>query len=136
MKQLNSFIFEKLKLNKDIKLGKSTLINKISNYWGLDIEDDKDIVDSIEKWINDNNVNNIYPVADVESLKEASDFLEDSIINEYNTDHKDVKQCQEYLENAKLLYAHHERGENIDIMGAKDMICIIGWYGTLYCVIC
>lgn len=137
---LNSFIQEKLKLNKDTKVFLNDITNKILKYWGMqeDVSDDEDLdfIKVINNWVEDNNVKNVYPVAHQESIREASDFLEDDIINEYQFNSNDLEKCEDYFNHSKILYDYKERGEKFTIQGTKEMICIVGWYGTLYCVSC
>ena len=132
MKKINNFINEKLKVNSKTNL-QSTLLDEILEYWGLYDEDDE-INNAINQWIKDNNVNNVQYIADKETLKGVSEFIEDNIIKQYKSDMKFVEDCEHELEKAENIYHHSGRGEKIDIEATDDMICIIGWYGTLYCV--
>lgn len=135
MKTLNKFIIEKLKLNNNnSKLKTNELLNKIYfEYWGFS-DDDEKFQSIISDWIDKNQVSDVYPVASVETLNDLKDVLSDDIINEYNTNNNEIENCAEYLENAKTLLEYKMPGERITIMGCKEMICILGWYGALYCV--
>lgn len=132
MKTLNNFILEKLKVNSKTNL-QSALLDEILEYWGLHDEEDE-IDDAINQWINDNNVNEVIPIASYISLSDVSEFIDDDIIKQYKSDMKSVKDCQNKFSNATNIYSYDQRGEKFDIYATDDMICIIGWYGTLYCV--
>jgi len=80
MKQLDLYIIERLKLNKDSNFDKSDLTDEILTITLL--EDNKDVKNVIEHWINDNYVNDIkvymlYTTNTNEHLKK--------IINKINT---------------------------------------------------
>jgi len=133
MKKLNHFITEKLKLGKN-KLSKEYLLNRIFfDYWGFN-DDNEKIQSTISDWIDKNQVSNVYPVANVETLNELECILNKDIIKEYNTNHNEIEICAEYLENAETLLEYKIHGVKFTIMGCKEMICILGWYGCLYCV--
>lgn len=132
MEKINNFINEKLKVNSKTNL-QSTLLDEILEYWGLYDEDDE-INNAINQWIKDNNVNNVQYIADKETLRGVSEFMDDDIIKQYKSDIKFVEYCEYELEKAENIYHHSGRGENIDIMCTDNMIAILGWYGTLYCV--
>ena len=144
MKTLNNFIqeklnrtksslmLEKLKINSKTNV-KSNVFEEILEYWGLD-DENKEINDAINKWIKDNNVNGVIPVADKETLKEASEFLSDEILELYKLDTTSVNNAHDGLEGGENIYHYSERGENIDIMANNNVIAIMGWYGILYCV--
>ena len=135
MKQLNSFIQEKLKINSKSKINNTDEVCKYiyNNLWGI-TDEDKEMYSAIEKWVKDNDVNEVIPIAHPESLNDASEFIDDDIIKQYKSDMKSVEDCEDKLEKAENIYHHSSRGENIDIMCTDNMIAILGWYGTLYCV--
>jgi len=144
MKNLNSFIEEKLKIGKTsfmlekLKINSKTnvqsnILDEILEFWGLD-DEDKDINNAINQWIKDNNVNNVEFISDTKTLRDASDFLSDEILELYNCSSEEIEEANNELENAKNIYHHSSRGENIDIMATDKMIAILGWYGILYCV--
>ena len=134
MKALNKFIIEKLRLNKNFKLQTNELSNKIFfDYWCFS-DDNEKIQSIISDWIDKNQVSDVYPVASLETLNELKYLLNKDIIDEYNTNNNEIENCAEYLENAETLFEYKMRGEQFTIMGCKEMICILGWYGGLYCV--
>ena len=133
MKSLKTIILEKLTITSNSKIKSVNISNQILKYWGLDPED-KDINDVIDQWVEDNNVNEVIPMAHPETLNDASEFIDGNIIKQYKLDMKSIEDCEYELENAENIYHHNERGENIDIMCTDNMIAILGWYGTLYCV--
>jgi len=135
MKDLNNFIQEKLKINSKTQINNTEEICKYiyNNLWGI-TDEDKEMYSAIEKWVKDNDVNEVFPIANQESLNDASEFIDDDIIKQYKSDMKSVEDCESELEKAENIYHHSERGENIDIMCTDNMIAILGWYGTLYCV--
>lgn len=137
MKNINQYITEKLKIDSNIK-DNSGIVSEILTYWGID-EDDKDIFDVIQKWVNKNNVNEVYPVISDTSFEDAKEFLSNEVLKQYSKDEKDIDKCYDILEqmtqlNEYHLYNHHDRGEVFDIYGNSEMICITGWYGALYCL--
>ena len=132
MKNLNSFIQEKLKINSKTNV-QSNILDEILEFWGLD-DENKDINNVINQWIKDNNINDVKFVADKETLINASDFLSDEIFELYHCSLEENKEANKEFENAKNIYHHSSRGENIDIMANNNVIAIIGWYGILYCV--
>lgn len=134
MKALNKFIIEKLRLNKNFKPQPNELLNKIYfEYWGFS-DDNEKIQSIISDWIDKNQVSDVYPVASLETLNDLKYLLNKDIIDEYNTSNNEIENCAEYLENAENLLEYKIPGEKFTIMGCKEMICILGWYGGLYCV--
>lgn len=135
MKNLNNFIQEKLKINSKTRINNTEEICKYiyNNLWGI-TDEDKEMYSAIEKWVKDNDVNEVIPIVHPESLNDVSEFIDDDIIKQYKSDMKSVEDCEQELEKAENIYHHSGRGENIDIMCTDNMIAILGWYGTLYCV--
>lgn len=133
MKSLKTIILEKLTITSNSKIKSVNISNQILKYWGLDPED-KDINDIIDQWAEDNDVNEVIPIAHPETLNDASELIPDNIIKQYKSDMKSIEDCEHELDKAKNIYHYGERGENIDIMCTDNMIAILGWYGTLYCV--
>ena len=133
MKDLNNFIIEKLKINSNTKINDELVEDIFYKYLGF-ADENKEIINVISKWVKDNDVNEVIPIADQESLNDASEFMDDYIIKQYKSNMKSVEDCEHELEKAENIYHYSARGENIDIMATNNMIAIIGWYGTLYCV--
>ena len=133
MKSINNFIIEKLKINSNTKINNELVEDIFYKYLGF-ADENKEIINVISKWVKDNDVNEVIPIADQESLNDASEFMDDYIIKQYKSDMKSVEGCEHELEKAENIYHYSARGENIDIMATNNMIAIIGWYGTLYCV--
>ena len=134
MKALNKFIIEKLRLNKNFKPKTNELSNKIYfEYWGFSNDNEK-IQSIISDWIDKNQVSDVYPVASLETLNDLKYLLNKDIIDEYNTNNNEIENCAEYLENAEELLEYKIPGKTFTIMGCEEMICILGWYGGLYCV--
>ena len=131
MKSINNFIIEKLKINSNTKITNELVEDIFYKYWGF-ADEEKEIINVISQWIKDNNIEDVKPIADKETLSELDGIVDDSV--KFDSNEKLVEKCQKYLENSTPLYTSHERGENIDIMGCEEMICILGWYGTIYCV--
>ena len=131
MKSINNFIIEKLKINSNTKITNELVEDIFYKYWGF-ADEEKEIINVISQWIKDNNIEDVKPIADKETLSELDGIVDDSV--KFYSNKKLVEKCQKYLENSTPLYISHERGENIDIMGCEEMICILGWYGTIYCV--
>jgi len=135
MKQLNKFIQEKLKINSKTKLSDNVkeLADEIFYVlWGF-TDEDPEIYEVISTWIKDNNIKEVTPVADFDALKDAAEFLDDSTVKEYNTKNENVEECLNLISKTKTLYHKREHGIEFDIRGCDKMICIIGYYGTLYC---
>jgi hypothetical protein len=132
MKKINNFIQEKLKVNSKTNV-QSTVFEEILEYWGLKYEK-KEINDAIKKWIKDNNVNDVEFIADKVTLKNASEFLSDEVLELYKLDKKSVNNAYDELECGEFIYHHSGIDDNIDIMANNNVIAIIGWYGILYCV--
>ena len=144
MKNLNSFIEEKLKIGKTsfmfekLKINSKTnvqsnILDEIFEFWGLD-DEDKDINNVINQWIKDNNINDVKFISDTKTLRDASDFLSDEILELYHCSLEENIEANNELENAKNIYHHSSRGESIDIFANDNIIAILGWYGILYCV--
>ena len=135
MKNLNNFIQEKLKINSKTQINNTEEICKYiyNNLWGI-TDENKEMYSAIEKWVKDNDVNEVIPIVHPESLNDISEFIDDDIIKQYKSDMKSVEDCEQELEKAENIYHYSGRGENIDIMCTDNMIAILGWYGTLYCV--
>lgn len=131
MKSINNFIIEKLKINSNTKITNELVEDIFYKYWGF-ADEEKEIINVISQWIKDNNIEDVKPIADKETLAELDGIVDDSV--KFDSNEKLVEKCQKYLENSTTLYISHKRGENIDIMGCEEMICILGWYGTIYCV--
>ena len=132
MKKINNFIQEKLTVNSKTNI-QSTVFEEILEYWGLKYEK-KEINDAIKKWIKDNNVNDVEFIADKETLKKASEFLSDEVLELYKLDTTSVNNAHDELEGGEFIYHHSGIDDNIDIMANNNVIAIIGWYGILYCV--
>lgn len=82
MKQLYLYINEKLKLNKNTKFDKSDLTNEILTITLL--EDNTDVKNIVEHWVNDNYVNDIkvymlYTVNTNEHLKKIKNKINTKI---------------------------------------------------------
>ena len=132
MKQLNNYILEKLKVNSKTQISNEITEQIFYKYWGF-TDEDKEILDIISTWVKNNGINDIIPIADSDAIADA-DFLDDSVIKEYNTDYKNVEECLTLLRNSERVYHKKERGEELDIYSSNELICIVGYYGTLYCV--
>jgi len=135
MKTLNNFIIEKLKINSKTKLSDNVkeLADEIFYVlWGF-TDEDPEIYEVISTWIKDNNIKEVTPVADFDALKDAAEFLDDSTVKEYNTKNENVEECVDLLSKSKKLYHKNEVGINLDIYGCDKIICVSGYYGTLYC---
>ena len=131
MKSINNFIIEKLKINSNTKIINELVEDIFYKYWGF-ADEEKEIINVISQWIKDNNIEDVKPIADKETLAELDGIVDDSV--KFDSNETLVEKCQKYLENSTPLYISHERGENIDIMGCEKMICILDWYGAIYCV--
>ena len=131
MKSINNFIIEKLKINSNTKINNELVEDIFYKYWGF-VDEEKEIINVISQWVNDNNIEDVKPIADKETLAELDGIVDDSV--KFDSDETLVEKCQKYLEKSKSLYVSHNRGENIDIMGCEEMICILDWYGAIYCV--
>ncbi len=81
MKQLNNFIQEKLKINSKTQINNTEEICKYiyNNLWGI-TDENKEMYSAIEKWVKDNDVNEVIPIVHQESLNDISEFIDDDII--------------------------------------------------------
>lgn len=140
MKTINSFINERLKITKD---SKSTTIdihelikNIIFHYTGFDdfykeeSEEKTDILDSIEKWINDYNITEIKTVMFIDVPSELLNNIDLTKykVNTIIADHK----SKLYNNFARTIHrvgkeymAANDVYESMDIMGNKNGLCII-----------
>ena len=82
MKDFNSYIIEKLKINKDTKIAKDDLANFIMSIIQYDTEDN-DVLEVVEKWIKDNDVEliSVYINESNENGKEYRNSLDKDIKN-------------------------------------------------------
>lgn len=132
MKKINNFIQEKLKVNSKTKI-KSNVFEEILICWGLD-EDDNEINDVINNWIETNDVIDVQFVADKKVYDEVSEWFDNKTKKMYSCSPNDVKYCEHKQTKSTEIYAYKHPGEKLTIDATDDMICINGWYGTLYCV--
>ena len=151
MKDLNNFIQEKLKVNSKTKINKTNLdllnvpnisgnyvADKILYVWGFQkdlkykgLDYTKEAGKLIKKWVLDNNIDDVRPAADPETLAESEDFMPKEIIELYDDSLTLNEECQYRLNSAKEIL-------NIDkfnqIYAAPDVIAFISPTGTLYCL--
>lgn len=136
MKDITQFLLEKLKINKNSKIKKGDIpeltdnpvINKILYGWGLGT-DEPDALEAIEKWVDDNNIDEIRLAADLETLNETD--MPDIIRKLYDSSATLNEECQYRLNAAKEIYSF---GKMSQIYAAPDLIAFIGPTGTLYAI--
>jgi len=138
MKDIYNYIFEKLQVNSKTKINNIDDVCKYIYYdlWGFTDEDEK-IFQCVKNWVKNNGLNDIddiIPVADEETLNEMADFMGNKILKLYKSNINMIEKAQDELEKAENIYGYHEKGEHIDIMSTDDMIAILGSYGALYCI--
>ena len=147
MKDLNNFIQEKLKITSKTKINsrsKQELLNvpnivgnyitdKILYLWGFkkDSEDIEEIGKVIKKWVFDNNVGDVRPAADPETLNDYNGIIPKEILDLYDNGLSMNEECQYRLNAAKEIYSFDKFTQ---IYAATDIIAIIGSSGTLYCL--
>lgn len=137
MKSLTLYINEKLHVSKykkeklDNKIPELTgdkITDKILYGWGLGTEE-PDAIEAIQKWIKDNNVDDIELAADKETLNETN--MPQVIKNLYNDSYKTNEECQSKLNSAKEIYSFDKFKQ---IYASPDLIAFIGPTGTLYAI--
>jgi len=140
MKTINSFINERLKINKDSKATTIDIHELIKNiifhYTGFDdyykeeSEEKTDILDSIEKWINNYNITDIKTVM---FINVPSELLNNIDLTKYkvNTIITDRK-SKLYNNSARMIHrigkeymTANDVYEGMDIIGNKNGLCII-----------
>ena len=147
MNNLNLYIQEKLKvsskskINKDIhdneynfyihKITGNYAVDKILCCWGFEDNIDKEALKVIEDWVNDNNVDDVQPAADLETINDIEDIIPKPILDLYDTKSSMNEECQYRLGSAKSVYTFSKYEE---IFAAPDVIALIGSSGTLYCL--
>ena len=150
MNNLNKYIQEKLKISSKSKINKAIhdneynfYIHKITgNYavdkilccWGFEDNIDKEALIVIEDWVNDNNVDDVQPAADLETINEIEDntlLIPKPILDLYDTKSSMNEECQYRLGSAKSVYTFSKYEE---IFAAPDVIALVGSSGTLYCL--
>ncbi|MBR6907861.1 hypothetical protein IKN40_05225, partial [bacterium] len=99
--------------------------------WGFEDNIDKKALKVIEDWVNDNNVDDIQPAADLETINEIEDMIPKPILDLYDTKSSMNEECQYRLGSAKKIYSFSRFAE---IFAAPDVIALIGSSGTLYCL--
>ena len=136
MKDITQFLLEKLKINKNSKIKKGDIpeltdnpvVNKILYGWGLGT-DEPDALEAIEKWVNDNNIDEIRLAADLETLNETD--MPDIIKKLYDSSDTLNEECQYRLDSCKTIYKF---GKYKEIVAAHDLIAFMGTHGTLYVI--
>ena len=136
MKDITQFLLEKLKINKNSKIKKGNIpeltdnpvVNKILYGWGLGT-DEPEALEAIEKWVDDNNVDEIRLAADLETLNETD--MPDIIKKLYDSSATLNEECQYRLDSCKTIY---DFGDYMEIMAAPDLLAFIGPHGTLYVI--
>ena len=137
MKSLTLYINEKLHVSKykkekpDNKIPELTgdkVTDKILYGWGLGTEE-PDAIEAIQKWIKDNNIDDIELAADKETLNETD--MPQAIKELYNDSYKTNEECQWRLNSAKEIYSF---GRMTQIYASPDLIAFIGPTGTLYAI--
>lgn len=136
MKDITQFLLEKLKINKNSKIKKgdipeltdNPIVNKILYGWGLGT-DEPEALEAIEKWVDDNNIDEIRLAADLETLNETD--MPDIIKKLYDSSDTLNEECQYRLDSCKTIY---DFGDYMEIMAAPDLLAFIGPHGTLYVI--
>lgn len=139
MKQLNTYIIEKLKINKEVKITKSLIemSNLISYMFNFIDENEKDnknlatngdvniLIQEIYNWVKKNNVNNVeFYTNDINNLKKRG--FPKKIIDNYFSFDDNNKVNNEYLEYIKTHYDETFLNEldNIQLRGYdKGLLC-------------
>ena len=146
MKQFNYYIQEKLKITSKTKINstKSELLNVpniVNNYtadkilyvWGFEkgAMGSKKVGEVIKKWVLDNNVEDVIPAADPETLEENRYIIPKEILEIYDNRLTFNEECQYRLGSAKEIYSFDTYTQ---IYAAPDVIALVGSTGTLYCL--
>lgn len=146
MENLSSFIIEKLRINSKSKINhtKLELLNvpnisnnyvtdKILYVWGFQKgqSDVKEASQKIKKWVLYNNIDDVRPAADPETLAESEDLMPKEIMELYDDSLTLNEECQYRLGSAKEIYSF---GRLTQIYAAPDIIALVGPTGTLYCL--
>ena len=147
MKQLNNYIQEKLKIKADTKIKKGKELdllnvpNVVDNYvadkilyvWGFKKGSygTKKVGEAIKKWVLDNNIEDVQPAADPETLNEFVPDAPKEIIELYDDSLKLNEECQYRLASAKEIYVLDKFNQ---VYASSNIIALISYTGTLYCI--
>ena len=146
MKNINTYINEKLIVNNTIQDNKKTnpnfIIYDIYEYLGLEYYEMNFMrfYDLVKQWKyfencfdknSAQNSNDLEPCADLETLNAS--HAKKEYKKAFNTDPKRNEECLDELSKTKRLYANNI--DNYEIKISDKMICNICDWGTLYVII-
>ena len=130
MKDIKEFIIEKFKINsKNVNnnFNYTKIINSIAKHFGF--TEDEEIVEVIEKWVTDNNVQEIFYYGDDETLEEGRNAgMPKKIMKDFDTDTEAIINCQDELEKCKDIYSE----DYLTIKANENLLAFLGDYGGLY----
>lgn len=126
MKNLKDIILEKLIINKNTKITRTDVINKIFYAFGFkdDEEEPKDdeFTKAIKKWVKDNNVEDVeFYTNSLEDMKDSGIY--DNVLDMYSEKTKAIDYC---LRNRKLLATNNI---NFNLEGNEKILAFLSKYG-------
>lgn len=121
MNNLNYFLNEALKINSKSKISINNILSKIL---GFDKDDDKDIIDVIDKWYNENNISNFLLITDEDTMNDMIDNgMPRSYIKYFNFDQKNIDKCSKEINDiGKSLFEDNKFG--FIITGSNNVLKI------------
>lgn len=115
------------------------VVDYIINGFGINDQINKkyDIENLIFKWAQDNNVKRVELIATKFSMRDAAQYLDDDIIEQYSHDDTKIEKARPLIENdeaeLKTICKFDYDKEDWELITCEDIfIALNSWFGSLY----